>query len=239
MREPHPASAPPGPDADRLNTAMAKIFSSFKRGARAAFDPMGRALTRAGISPDVITVVGTIGVIAASIGFAARGRLVAATIAVTLCALLDVLDGAMARARGQSSRFGAMLDSVMDRIADGAIFGALAWWLATSGQPVLAAVCLICLVGGQVVSYVKARAEGLGFTCTVGIAERMERLIILGVGGLLTGFGIASWGLAAALWLLAVLTVITVVQRVEHVRRQYARGVGVPASPAEVDGRAP
>jgi CDP-diacylglycerol--glycerol-3-phosphate 3-phosphatidyltransferase len=142
-----------------------------------------------------------------------------ATIIITLCALLDVLDGAMARARGHSTRFGALLDSTMDRVADGAIFGALAWWLATSGQRVLAVVTIVCLVGGQIVPYVKARAEGLGFTCDVGFAERLERLVIVGVGGLLYGFGV-EWGFAVAMWVLAVLTLITVVQRVVHVRAQ-------------------
>jgi CDP-diacylglycerol--glycerol-3-phosphate 3-phosphatidyltransferase len=198
---------------------MAKIFGSFKSGARAAFDPLGRALTRAGVTPDAITVLGTAGVIAGSVAFAARGQLVAATIVITLCALLDVLDGAMARARGYGTRFGALLDSTMDRIADGAIFGALVWWMATTGQRALAVVTLVCLVGGQVVSYVKARAEGLGFTCDVGIAERAERLILVGVGGLLTGFGV-DWGLGAIMWLLAVLTIVTIVQRIIHVRRQ-------------------
>jgi len=198
---------------------MAKIFGSFKSGVRSAFDPMGRALTRVGVSPDLITIAGTAGVVAGSVAFAARGQLIAATVVITLCALLDVLDGAMARARGTSSRYGALLDSTMDRVADGAIFGALAWWLATSGQRVLAAVTLVCLVGGQVVSYVKARAESLGFSCDVGVAERMERLILLGVGALLTGFGL-SWGLGAVLWLLAVLTIVTAVQRIVHVRRQ-------------------
>jgi len=198
---------------------MAKIFGSFKSGVRSAFDPMGRALTRAGVSPDLITIAGTAGVVAGSVAFAARGQLVAATVVITLCALLDVLDGAMARARGTSSRYGALLDSTMDRVADGAIFGALAWWLATSGQRVLAAVTLVCLVGGQVVSYVKARAESLGFSCDVGVAERMERLILIGVGALLTGFGL-SWGLGAVIWLLAVLTIVTAVQRIVHVHRQ-------------------
>jgi len=198
---------------------MAKIFGSFKSGVRSAFDPMGRALTRAGVSPDLITIAGTAGVVAGSVAFAARGQLVAATVVITLCALLDVLDGAMARARGISSRYGALLDSTMDRVADGAIFGALAWWLATSGQRVLAAVTLVCLVGGQVVSYVKARAESLGFSCDVGVAERMERLILIGVGALLTGFGL-SWGLGAVIWLLAVLTIVTAVQRIVHVHRQ-------------------
>jgi CDP-diacylglycerol--glycerol-3-phosphate 3-phosphatidyltransferase len=198
---------------------MAKIFGAFKTGARVAFDPVGRALVRAGVSPDAITIIGTAGVVAAAVGLAARGRLLAATLIITACALLDVVDGAMARARGDSGRFGALLDSTMDRVADGAIFGALAWWLATSGQQVLAAVTLVCLVGGQVVSYVKARAEGLGLTCDVGFAERLERLTIVGVGGLLYGFGL-HWGLAVALWVLAGLTVATVVQRIVHVRHQ-------------------
>jgi CDP-diacylglycerol--glycerol-3-phosphate 3-phosphatidyltransferase len=198
---------------------MAKIFGSFKSGARVAFDPMGRALTRVGVSPDAVTVAGTVGVIAGSVIFAARGQLIAATIVITLCALVDVLDGAMARARGYGTKYGALLDSSMDRVADGAIFGSLAWWLATTGQKTLAAVALVCLAGGQIVSYVKARAEGLGFTCDVGVAERMERLILVGVGALLTGFGL-SWGLGAVLWLLAVLTLVTIVQRLLHVRGQ-------------------
>jgi len=206
---------------------MAKIFGSFKSGVRAAFDPMGRALTRAGISPDVITILGTLGVIAASVFLLAPGHLIAATLVITACALLDVLDGSMARARGYSTRYGAVLDSTMDRVADGAIFAALTWWFLTSGQRVLGGVALFCLVGGQIVSYVKARAEGLGFTCDVGIAERMERLILTGVGGLLTGFGV-SWGLGAALWLLSVLTLVTIGQRLIHVRRQESR-VGTPS----------
>jgi CDP-diacylglycerol--glycerol-3-phosphate 3-phosphatidyltransferase len=198
---------------------MAKIFGSFKSGVRGAFDPMGRALIRAGISPDAVTIAGAVGVIAASVGLLARGYLVAATVVITLCCLLDVLDGSMARARGYTTRFGGLLDSVMDRVGEGALFGALVWWFLVSGQRVSAVVALICLVGGQVVSYVKARAEGLGFTCDVGLAERMERLVLIGIGGLLTGFGV-PWGLPAATWLLGALTIITVVQRLVHVRRQ-------------------
>src|SRR6476661_5399690 len=108
---------------------MAKILTTFKSGARAAFDPTGRALIRAGISPDAVTLAGTAGVVVASVIFAARGHLATAAIVITLRALLDVVDGAMARARGYSTRFGGVLDSTMDRVADGAIFGALAWWL--------------------------------------------------------------------------------------------------------------
>src|SRR5262245_56771061 len=135
---------------------MAKIFSAFKSGVRTAFDPLGRSLVRAGVSADAVTIAGTAGVVTGSVAFAARGQLVAATIVITLCALLDVLDGAMARARGRASRYGALLDSVMDRVADGAVFGCLAWWMGTSGQRLLAGVTLFCLVGGQVVSYIKA-----------------------------------------------------------------------------------
>jgi CDP-diacylglycerol---glycerol-3-phosphate 3-phosphatidyltransferase len=202
---------------------MARIFTSFKTGVRAGFDPLGRGLVRLGVSPDAVTLVGTAGVVVASIWLVGTGKLVAGTIVITLCALLDVLDGAMARARGHGTRFGAVFDSTMDRVADGAVFGALAWWLATSGQRLLAAIVLVCLVGGQVVSYVKARAEAAGFTCDVGVAERMERLILVGIGALLTGFGV-DWGLGAAIWILAVLSVATAGQRIWHVRSQERLG---------------
>ena len=198
---------------------MVKILGTFKSGVRGAFDPLGRALVRAGVLPDAVTLAGTAGVVAASVGLVTRGYLVAATLVITACALLDVLDGSMARALGRSTRFGALLDSSMDRVADGALFGSLVWWFLVSDQHEVAVAGLICLVGGQIVSYVKARAEGLGFSCDVGIAERMERLVLIGIGGLLTGFGV-TWGLAAITWLLAVLTVITVVQRLLYVRNQ-------------------
>jgi len=201
---------------------MARIFTSFKTGVRAGFDPLGRTLVRLGVSPDAVTVAGTAGVVVASIWLVGTGKLIVGTIVITLCALLDVLDGAMARARGYGTRFGAVFDSTMDRVADGAVFGALVWWLATTGQRLLAAVALVCLVGGQIVSYVKARAEAAGFTCDVGVAERMERLILIGIGALLTGFGV-GWGLGAALWILAVLSVVTAGQRIWHVRAQELR----------------
>ena len=200
---------------------MAKVFGSFKTGVRAAFDPLGRALVRAGISPDVVTLIGGLGVVAVSVALVPRGHLVAATIAITVLCLFDVVDGSMARVSGRTTRFGALLDSSLDRIADGALFGSLAYWLLVTDRRLLAGVTLVCLVGGQLVSYVKARAEGLGFKCDVGIAERMERLIIVGVGGLSTI--VVTWGLPLVLWVLAVLTVITVIQRLLYVRRQEQR----------------
>ncbi|HET6214839.1 MAG TPA: CDP-alcohol phosphatidyltransferase family protein [Micromonosporaceae bacterium] len=201
---------------------MAKIFSVLgKESAARAFDPLARRLVRAGVSPDAVTLVGTAGVLAGAF-LATQGWLVAAVIVVTTSALTDVVDGSMARMRGTPSRFGALLDSTMDRVADGAAFGAVAYWLAVTGDRATLAAALICLVTGQLVSYVKARAEGLGLTANVGLIERFERLVILGIGALLTGFGV-GWGLPVALWLLAALSVITVAQRIGHVYRQDRR----------------
>jgi CDP-diacylglycerol--glycerol-3-phosphate 3-phosphatidyltransferase len=202
---------------------MAKIFSVVtKAGISRVLEPLARALLRAGVSPDAVTVFGTVGVIGTAIGFAARGRLVIAALVVTLFTLTDLVDGVMARLRGRVSKFGALLDSTMDRIADGAIFGSLAYWLAVDGQRLALIATLLCLVSGQIVSYVKARAEGLGLSADVGIAERFERLVIIGLGGLLDGARV-PYALDAALWLVAVLSLVTVGQRIVAVQRQARR----------------
>jgi CDP-diacylglycerol---glycerol-3-phosphate 3-phosphatidyltransferase len=203
---------------------MAKIFSVDARAAVArVVDPVARALLRAGVSPNAVTVAGTAGAVAGAIGFGSQGHFVAGTLIVTFFALTDLVDGTMARMRTGPTKFGALLDSTMDRIADGAIFGAVVYWYATKGDEPTVVAALICLVAGQIVSYVKARAEGLGHSANVGIAERLERLVLVGLGGLVTGAGV-RWGLPAALWLLAVLSVVTVWQRVMHVYRQDRQG---------------
>ncbi|MBW6438450.1 CDP-alcohol phosphatidyltransferase family protein [Actinoplanes hulinensis] len=206
---------------------MAKIVQTTARAVVAyVVDPVARYLLRIGVSPDAVTIAGTIGVLFGSY-LGAQGHLFWATVIVTACALTDVLDGTMARIRGGSSKFGALLDSSMDRIADGAVFGAVAYYLATEGNPYGGVVAaLISLVFGQVVSYVKARAQSLGLNADVGIAERLERLLIVGAGGLLGAAGL-EWGLPAALWVLAVLSVITAFQRLLHARRTE------PKAPAE------
>jgi CDP-diacylglycerol--glycerol-3-phosphate 3-phosphatidyltransferase len=198
---------------------MAKIFNT---SARAVFshvvNPIARFLLRVGVSPNAVTVAGTVGVLIGSY-LGALGHLFWGTWVVTASALTDVLDGTMARMRGGSGRFGALLDSSMDRIADAAVFGAVTFYLAGEGNPYGGMVAaLICLAAGQVVSYVKARAQSLGLDADVGIAERLERLIIVGIGGLLGSAGLA-WGLPAALWFLAVLSVVTVFQRLIHASR--------------------
>lgn len=199
---------------------MAKLFRVSARTALSSVvEPIARALLRLGITPNTVTVIGTLGVLVGAVGFAARGHLLIALVLVVIFALTDFLDGTMARMKGGSTRFGAFLDSSMDRVADAGIFGSLAYYLATRDDRWGMVAALLCLAVGQIVSYVKARAEGLGMTCNVGIAERPERLLSVGVGGLLAIVGL-EWALPAALWILAVLSVITVGQRIAHVYKQ-------------------
>ncbi len=217
---------------------MAKIFSVLGRARLSRlFNPMGGRLVRAGVSPDVVTVLGTCGVLVGALVFVTRGWLLTGLMIITLSVCTDMLDGAMARARGYSTPFGAFLDSTMDRIADAAVFGSVAFWLATSGQSGAAAAALICLAAGQVVSYAKARAQSVGIDCNVGIAERAERLVLIGVGALLSILGV-PYVFAVALWLLAVLTVFTAGQRIVHVYRQSAGSrTPLPAPPVAADAR--
>jgi CDP-diacylglycerol--glycerol-3-phosphate 3-phosphatidyltransferase len=142
----------------------------------------------------------------------------------------DLLDGTMARMSGRSGPWGAFLDSTLDRVADGAIFGGVVLGLAHAGDMLSAAAALLALVGGGVVSYAKARAESIGVECNVGIAERAERIIVLLLAVFLTGLGV-PYVLPVAVWLLAALTWITVGQRILHVRRQL-RTVATPEDAA-------
>ena len=167
----------------------------------------------------MVTVGGTAGAVLAALLLLARGHLVAGAIVITLFVLLDSLDGVMARVRGGSTTFGAFLDSTLDRVADAAVFGGLAWWALRSDEPLLGGLLLYCLVAGSVTSYAKARAEGVGLSCDVGIAERAERLVVVLLTAGLHGLGVPHV-LAAGLWLLAVASTVTVGQRVAEVRRQ-------------------
>ncbi len=186
----------------------------------ALLTPLARGLLRVGVGPDVITWIGALGVSAAAFAFYPRGELFVGTLVITAFVFSDTLDGTMARLAGRSSRWGAFLDSTLDRVADGSVFGSLVLWFAMGGdEPVLAVLALVCLVGGMVVSYARARAEGLGMTCNVGIAERSERLVVVLLATGLSGLGV-PYIQAVGLWLLAVATVVTVGQRMLEVRRQ-------------------
>jgi CDP-diacylglycerol--glycerol-3-phosphate 3-phosphatidyltransferase len=187
-----------------------------------ALDPMGARLARAGVTPNVVTVCGTLGVLAAAVVFFPRGQWFVGTVVIWGFAMFDLVDGAIARAGGQVSAFGGVLDSSCDRVADAAVFGTLAWYFARHDQPALLLASLLCLVLGTLTSYIRARAEAAGLNATVGIAERAERLIIVLVGTGLTGFPgyHVPYVLAAALWILVAASTITVGQRFVAVYRQ-------------------
>jgi CDP-diacylglycerol--glycerol-3-phosphate 3-phosphatidyltransferase len=189
-------------------------------------DPVGTWLLRRGVTPNAVTVVGTAGTVLGALWFLPRGQLVAGTLVITFFVLFDLLDGAVARASGAGTRFGAVLDASCDRIADGALFGAIAWWcLAEAGDRPGGAAALIALVGAQVISYVKARAEATGLTADGGLVERAERMILALVGAGLTGLGV-PYALDVALWILALLALVTVAQRIVAVHRSAKEQAG-------------
>src|SRR5579875_1375489 len=204
------------------------------RYARAAitkfFAPLAKLLLRLGISPDIVTIVGTLGVCAGALAFYPRGAFFWGTVVITLFIFSDTLDGNMARMSGRSSVWGAYLDSTLDRVGDAAIFGALVLWYAGDGDNlVMAGLALACLILGMVVSYSKARAEGLGMTANVGIAERSERLVAVLVTTGLVGIPwlhLPTAVLGVVLALIAVASFVTVLQRMLTVRRQALGGAG-------------
>jgi CDP-diacylglycerol---glycerol-3-phosphate 3-phosphatidyltransferase len=198
--------------------------------------PIGEALARTPVTPNAITVTGTVGVAAAALGLLPTGHLFAGAVVCTVFVLADMLDGALARVKGTSGAWGAFLDSTLDRVGDAAIFAGLAAWLARGGhQPLLAGVTVYCLVAGAMVSYARARAEGLGVRADVGVAERSERIIIILLSTGLSGLGV-PYILPVGLWALAALSTITFGQRVLAVRR--AVGPGAPGQAAGGPGPA-
>ena len=183
-------------------------------------DPIARALLRTGVTPDAMTVLGTLGVSAGAFAFYPRGEFLVGTLVITAFIFNDLLDGTMARMRGSSSQWGAFLDSTLDRVADASIFAALLLWFAGDGdQPALAVATVICLIGGALVSYARAKAESLSLRCDVGLVERAERMLIVLFTTGFDGLGI-PYAQAIGLWVLAVGTVITVWQRFREVKRQ-------------------
>jgi CDP-diacylglycerol--glycerol-3-phosphate 3-phosphatidyltransferase len=184
--------------------------------------PIGNALARTPITPNALTITGTIGMSAGALALFPTGHLFAGTMVCTGFVFTDMLDGTLARIKGTAGAFGAFLDSTLDRVADAAVFAGLAAWFVLGGHSrLLAGVALYCLVAGILVSYAKARAEGLGLRCDVGIAERTERLLIGLVAAGLSGLGV-PYVLPAGLWLLAAASTVTFGQRVLAARRSAA-----------------
>ena len=183
--------------------------------------PLADLLIRRGVSPDAVTITGTVGVVVMALWLLPTGHLLAGALMIAVFTMTDSLDGVMARRAGRSGPWGAFLDSTLDRFADAAIFsGLVLWFIGRGDDRATAVLALACLVLGSVVPYARARAEGLGMTAAVGIAERADRLVLVLVGTFLVGLGLPGVVLTVVLALLAAASAVTVGQRVATVRRQ-------------------
>lgn len=180
--------------------------------------PVGRAVASSGISPDAITL-GSVVLAGIAAYYIVEGRLLIAGIISTAAGAADLFDGAVAKAKGVTSKFGAVLDSTTDRLTDALVFLPIVWLYAVTpdlpshDEPWVAVTAMVALVASFMVSYVKARAESLGFDCNVGIAERAERLILINLA-LIFDF------VPVAMVLLAAAAIVTFFQRILYVRKQ-------------------
>ncbi len=198
------------------------IGESVARRARGVADGVARAIAYSWLTPNHLTLVGLILTIGVAVVIS-TGQLLVGGVLMVVVALFDMLDGALARVQARKSHFGAFLDSTIDRFSEATILIGILWFEPTREMGVLT---MLVLTGSLLVSYTRARAEGLGIDCEVGILPRPQRVLIL-AAGLISGL------LVPALALLAVLTHITVLQRVLHVRRalREARPPSVNDSP--------
>lgn len=185
--------------------------------------PVARGLGRLGIHPNALTVFGMLLQVGVAVVLG-LGRIKLGGLLLIIVGPIDVLDGTLARVLGKQSRFGAFLDSTLDRISDSALILGLTAHYIVLGQHRQVALLLVSLVSATLVSYIRARAEALGFPCKVGLLTRMERV---GLIALLSAFGLAD----VLVWVLALLSVVTVVQRIVYVylasRREKEDGQGV------------
>ncbi|WP_226345019.1 phosphatidylinositol phosphate synthase [Agilicoccus flavus] len=185
--------------------------------------PLARGFLRIGVSPDMMTMIGTLGVCFGALYFYPRYEFAWGTLFIAVFVLGDLLDGTMARVSGRSSQWGAFLDSTLDRFGDAAVFGGLMLYYTRQPDGKLTAwFALACLVFGFVTSYARARAEGIGLTAAnTGIAERADRLVVVLATTFLVGlFDLPDVVLTVVLGLLAVASAVTVAQRMVAVRRE-------------------
>lgn len=194
------------------------------------FKPVAHLLIRMGVSPDTVTLVGTVGVVGGALGFFPRGELLIGVLVISVFIFSDLVDGYMARTLGVSSKWGAFLDSTLDRLGDAAIFSGLTIWFFGGGDDqLLAYVALWALVMGSVTSYIRAKAESLGMQAKGGIAERADRLVAVLVMTGLSDLLDLPILLSVVLWALAAASTVTVVQRMVLVRRQTLADPSVPS----------
>jgi len=192
------------------------ISSALKPAVTRLINPVARLALRLGLTPNAVTVIGAFGLVSSAIFFYSNEEFFIGTLVITFFALSDLFDGAMARISEQgSSQWGGFLDSTIDRVTDSAILIAILIPL-TSSEDALTPVALTTLVTGLLIPYIRAKAESFNIQCSVGIAERTERLIILLTAIGFHGLGV-PYALAIGLWLLASLGVVTVIQRMRTV----------------------
>lgn len=191
--------------------------ASFPRHIERLTTPVGRAIAATGLKPNHLTMLGLV-LTAVAATIVANDRPVVGGWVLMVGGLMDTFDGAVARARGAGTPYGAFLDSVSDRLSDGIILVGFAWWLRPDAS--LFGLVLVALVASQVTSYVRAKAEAIDLDCSVGLLERAERAMLLVVA-----LWFHQWLLALVLWILAVGGTVTVIQRIHHVWCQIERDV--------------
>lgn len=203
-----------------LKPTMCTMIQNRLRGPiTALISPLAKFLLKIGVTPNAITAFGAIGASVSAIYFFARGDFFIGTVAVTLFVLSDLFDGTMARlSESGSTPWGALIDSTLDRIADAAIFIGVLFFAYDSQETLLSYLTIYCLITGGLIPYIRAKAESLGIPCSVGIAERTERLVLVLIGTGLYGLGV-DYALIAILFVIAILSTITVAQRLLIVSR--------------------
>jgi CDP-diacylglycerol--glycerol-3-phosphate 3-phosphatidyltransferase len=195
------------------------------RAPAAVLSPIVGALAAARVTPNMLTIAGFLGNVAAAV-LVANGQLLVGGIVVLLFSALDMLDGALARATGRATPFGALFDSVLDRLSEAAVLGGILVYELDRGNEEETVLAFVAVVGSLMVSYVRARAEGLGVSMTSGLFTRSERVVLTAIALIVSPL------LRPALWALAAITLVTVAQRVDTARRLLAA-----AEPAESEER--
>jgi CDP-diacylglycerol---glycerol-3-phosphate 3-phosphatidyltransferase len=205
------------------------MLERFRDAWAAILSPVARVLVRAGVSPDLVTILGTVGVVLGALVCFPQGWIWQGVLILTPIVFSDMLDGQMAKITNSASKWGAFLDSTADRLGDAAVFGGiLLFFVYQESSTLWAGVTLAALVFGQLTSYVKARAESLGFTCSGGLAARADRMVIILVGAFFVDVGV-PYLLEVVVSVLALASIITVGQRIAQVRRQ-AKAADVDAA---------
>lgn len=195
-----------------------KLRYFYSTEVRRLFSPLSAAIGRTSISPNALTIIGLLLTLGSAV-LVWYGHFVTAAILFTAGSLFDMLDGAVARLSERVTPMGAFLDSTFDRVGEGVVLTAIALAYAREGNLWMVGAAFATMIGSFLVSYARARAEALGLECKVGLMTRPERLVLIGLGLLLQKFGV----LPPVMYILAVLTAVTVLQRILHVRKQFSR----------------